>query len=331
MKVSISRFVTITLLILNVSGLGTLSGDNAKDTPQQAITYPENKNRFGDIMLIYLHAKWLSYKYGLPLLYKPFAYSDKLVLHTQEPFLATEWQDQFVNKVTYANNLDLASLPKSTLINVRFFPENVDFIREKNRLGFDTRWYLDVYFPVDWEDKKFRSLLRKLVAPRIPLKLITPPKQHLSVAMHVRDGGTFDGQPTKDRYPDKFPKIDFYVAGLEAILERYPMENIYVHIFTDALQPEKYQALFEEKFSSHKNIYFGCRKNQGKEDYVLADFFSMLEYDCLIRPESCFTVVVERLKTFKVVVSPIHLFKKKGTSYIDYVDGICVKPHLQNK
>ncbi|NDD58753.1 MAG: hypothetical protein EBZ47_05820 [Chlamydiae bacterium] len=36
--------------------------------------------RFGDRLIAYMHAKWLSYKYNIPMLYIPFAYSDDLIL-----------------------------------------------------------------------------------------------------------------------------------------------------------------------------------------------------------------------------------------------------------
>ena len=51
------------------------------------ITYEFFGGRFGDCLLSYLHAKWLSYKYQLPLLYKPFKYSSDLCLDAKEQLI----------------------------------------------------------------------------------------------------------------------------------------------------------------------------------------------------------------------------------------------------
>ena len=49
-----------------------------------AVTYALTSWRFGDSLLEYIKAKWVSHTYNLPFLYKPFAESDKLLLHTKE-------------------------------------------------------------------------------------------------------------------------------------------------------------------------------------------------------------------------------------------------------
>ena len=40
--------------------------------------------RLGDQLIAYMHAKWVSYLYDIPLLYKPFHYSNDLVLDDKE-------------------------------------------------------------------------------------------------------------------------------------------------------------------------------------------------------------------------------------------------------
>src|SRR5665213_983093 len=51
---------------------------------EKAVTYEFSGGRLGDNLLSYLHAKWISYRHQIPLLYKPFKYSDKLMLDTNE-------------------------------------------------------------------------------------------------------------------------------------------------------------------------------------------------------------------------------------------------------
>src|SRR3990167_1085814 len=49
-----------------------------------AVTYDFSGGRFGDCIMCYLHAKWISFKYKIPIIFKPFKYSDKLVMHYKE-------------------------------------------------------------------------------------------------------------------------------------------------------------------------------------------------------------------------------------------------------
>ena len=54
---------------------------------QSYVTYQLPYGRLGDKLITYVHAKWISYKYGLKLLYRPFEYSDKLMLSKiEQPF-----------------------------------------------------------------------------------------------------------------------------------------------------------------------------------------------------------------------------------------------------
>jgi len=48
------------------------------------ITYGLSGSRFGDGLISYMHAKWLSFKYDIPLLYTPFPQSDYLRLAHME-------------------------------------------------------------------------------------------------------------------------------------------------------------------------------------------------------------------------------------------------------
>ena len=45
-----------------------------------AVSYQFNGGRFGDQLVTYVHARWVAYKFNLPLLYKRFDYSDQLMV-----------------------------------------------------------------------------------------------------------------------------------------------------------------------------------------------------------------------------------------------------------
>ena len=46
---------------------------------EEVITYELSDGRFGDNLLSYLHAKWISHEKKIPLLYKPFTFSNELI------------------------------------------------------------------------------------------------------------------------------------------------------------------------------------------------------------------------------------------------------------
>ena len=63
-----------------------------------------------------------------------------------------------------------------------------------------------------------------------------------------------------------------------------------------------------KKFKAALNnprISFGCRQEGNAHNaHVLEDFFSMMDFDCLIRPGSHYTRFVQRLGNNKVVIYP---------------------------
>ncbi len=53
------------------------------------------------------------------------------------------------------------------------------------------------------------------------------------------------------------------------------------------------------------DIQWGTREEGNRHDLnVMDDFFALLDFDCLIRPDSNFSICAEILGNHKVVVSP---------------------------
>ncbi|NDD99733.1 hypothetical protein EB008_05520, partial [bacterium] len=66
-----------TLCLYSIFSLTLYRTVHADETYAVAVTYDyDKKARLGDNLMCYLHAKWVSYKNGIPILYKPFPYSD---------------------------------------------------------------------------------------------------------------------------------------------------------------------------------------------------------------------------------------------------------------
>ncbi|NDD99187.1 hypothetical protein EB008_02690 [bacterium] len=128
--------------------------------------------RFGDNLLSYLHAKWISYKYNMLLLYKPFPYSDELALSELETKINDYYYDHEINifkrKMVCDSNLRyfrpsdlLKKNPSGSILYVvPYFPEG----------GCKRTWFFNgskkwSYFDVDWKDQIFRSIALEMLRP----------------------------------------------------------------------------------------------------------------------------------------------------------------------
>lgn len=267
-----------------------------------AITWIPSGGRFGDHLLSYAKAKWLSRVYNIPVLYLPFPYSDQLVLHEQEDMFTVE-SIQLFSSVTH--------LPLST-----------DYtLHNDNNTLYVSHWKTEVV--IDWFDTDFIAELKKNIAPCIELETVTIPDCCVSIAVHVRNGGTFAGDTDeeKERCSLRFLPDEFYIAQIQRLAEMFSQDNLYVHIFTDHSEP----AVLVEKFNNALNnprITFGYReKDNSHNTNVLEDFFSMMNFNCLIRAGSHFSRFVQRLGKNKVVIYPESIRKNAdGTSVIDVIN-----------
>jgi len=250
-----------------------------------AITWKANGGRFGDNLVSYSKAKWMSRMFDIPLLYLPFPYADELMLHENEQIYTLERHEQF------AATVQLLKGPPYAL-------------SKNNNTLYICRWKTGVV--VDWYDQSFLEEMKKNIAPRYELEKIAIPDNCISIAAHVRNGGTFaaDTLQEKERCPLRFLPEEFFIDQIQRLSEMFPEENLYVHIFTDHPQPAKLAKKFNKALNNPR-ITFGCRiEGNDHKSNVLEDFFSMMDFDCLIRPGSHYSRFVQRLGNNKVVIFP---------------------------
>ncbi len=321
------------LLLLAGLFLG-VSADNLKTLRvkkdcSSAVTYGFSGGRFGDCLIAYMHAKWVSYIFRVPLLYKSFEYSNKLALSLEKQPLHS--QRNYRNKAELSKkNVLPSSLNANTLYTIPFFPESrYGATRPHNRFMFFN-------FFVDWEDENFIKILRSAIQPIKPLDLVYPPEGKISIAMHVRRGGGFDGplacelgdddrQDKTVGYADvnveaKFPPQSYYIEQLRVLDKLFQGRPLYVHVFTDDQNPQKLVDTYKKELGL-SSIEFCYRTGTNKHDLnVLEDFFSLGNFDCLIRGDSNFALVASKIFDYKLVVSPVYAHWEKNTLTIDRVD-----------
>lgn len=268
-------------------------------THQKAITYALSGGRFGDNLLAYLEARWLAYKYNCFFLYAPFPYSDQLMLHENDDLCFELYRSLFFKTWVLKNEKDVLAIQGIALIVVPYFPlSDIEF--KSQPLLWPHR------FLIDWNDPIFKCLIRRLIAPRCSIiTLDMPDESLLSVAVHVRRGGNVDPVGSELDFPLKFPPDSFYISAIRKMSELFSHKPMYAYIFTDDLCPSKIMNIYKEALKDCHNIHFDCRRcHNGPEVNVIEDFFSIQKFDCLIRPESNYTMVAEKLKDFHIIISP---------------------------
>lgn len=262
------------------------------------VTYNFSGGRFGDALVSYLHAKWISYKHHIPLLYRPFEGSEYLNMDLlEEQFIPFPKNLIFLGKIP-ESKID----PFSPFVYVcSFFPE--DPVEKKQFIPPNCRdtFY---FFEVDWKDLEFRKEVLRMTSPKQELSLFYPQGEGIHTAMHIREGGGFDPSIFHKTLPLKFPPIEFYAGALLDMLEQFQGKTIQCRIFTDARHPEELVQQIQKCLPIDAPIFFYYEKSNDFKTHILEDFFSLFLYDVLIRPCSNFSLVPSLIHDYMMVYTP---------------------------
>ena len=266
------RIVFLFILLIQIHTPSNLFSDHKNLT---AVTYEFSGGRLGDNLITYLHAKWISYKYEIPLLYKPFDYSNEFYFDEIESKYNITETLKYKRSVFLGREKNIsANHLQSTLYIVPYFPESTC-----ERLYFrDRHGDYFPYFQVDWKDKKFKALAREMLRPKKPIKLCECPKDKITIAVHVRTGGGFDAANFSFLQPIKCPPETFYLEQLTTICKLFPDEELYFHIFTDDQNPAQIAKRFQS-YLGEERAHFAYRRDDNFHDQnVLEDLFSMMQF-----------------------------------------------------
>lgn len=313
-------FVFLTIIILTTS----------INAASSCVTYKLAGGRFGDQVWNYYKAKKIAATYlkadksgKVPFLYKPFIYSDKLVMHHKETMYTKAEARRYGKAVQLKDNF------------------TQEMINNDNGKLYVSSYFLNV---PGWDECSFdcaddpilRQELREMVAPIVPIKKMKLPKGFITVAVHVRRGSGQDSplfseegnpsvlDPSRQDYldvgfPEKAPSLNFYVDQLRKLCELLNNHKMYVYIFTDDKNPRELMSKMNSALGA-PNIEFDCRKdNDTSKDNLLEDFFYMTQFDCLIRPDSNFSKCTEVLADYKIVIYLKRAHWADGQAIIDEV------------
>jgi len=308
----------------------TINDDMLENLPSfedsYAVTYDFSGGRFGDNLLSYLHAKWISYKYNMLFLYRPFPYSDELALSKLETKINDYYYSHEINifkrKIVCDSNLRyfrpsdlLVKNPSGSILYVvPYFPES----------GCKRTWFFNgskkwSYFDIDWKDQGFRSIVLKMLRPIKAIKLCHCPLDKITVAVHARTGRGYDAEDCIRSAPNNVPPLEFYHEALKSLINIYPDRELYFHIFTDDPEPNVIATGIENYIKNIAtapfSVHYRTSKNRQNLN-VIEDFFSLFQFDCLIRPDSNFSRVPSLLKEYKVLIYPSDLEKLGDRNYI---------------
>lgn len=267
---------------------------------KHAVTYKLNGGRFGDNLISYISAAYFAYINKLPLLYKKFEYADLLVLSDLQSRSLPK-KKNFTQKIEYHQNL------------------KVNDYDESEPVLFFTTFYNRPQ--PDSSNAEFRKKMRKIIRPKFEINYPNIPKNHVSVALHIRTGGGFkmDSQ-LYTKYPTRFAPLHFYRDQIKRLLLLYPKQKLYVHIFTDDKNPEYIVEYLKKEIISDCITYGFRNSGNAHNRNVLEDFFFMLKFKCLVRPTSNFSKVAEFLGNYDVVMVPATYHKIDEKNWI--IDGI---------
>jgi hypothetical protein len=258
-----------------------------------AVTFKLGGARFGDQAFGCSQAFWLHYRYGLPLLFTPFQYSDQLKIHHLYPHCADVISKEF-KRTLYVKSPE-PRYDGNAILYTTIYEHPID---------------------VDWSDRDFVEQYRAVFSPyNDNWPYIEVPQDHHSIAMHIRCGG---GYPWDKRNywsrPLQFPSLGYYVQALQLLL-RHLDGPCYVRIFTDDPNPKSFVKEIRKQLSpfDRSRVKIAYRKDGNRHNaHVLNDFFDMMQFKYLIRTVSRFSLFVELLGSCSVSMYPAGAIRKKN-------------------
>jgi hypothetical protein len=272
------KLMKYVLLLLLVTAL--------TDKAESAVTYQVSPARFGDRLTAYCKARYIAYKYRIPLLYVPFEYSNQLALDDREERYTKERALTFKQQVYISTKMPLIDPTSDTLYIITTNHWNL----------FDSPAYYGLP-----EDIGFFEHLKQYVKPKKPLTSPACIHGAINVAAHVRTRGYFDrGYQVKD--DGKFPPQAFYIRSIRYLMNYFKDKPLHIHIFTDDPNPKAIAQNFTHAINSDRVSYSYRTEKNNYDINIVEDFFALTRFDALIRGRSCYSGIAQLISDNEIVI-----------------------------
>lgn len=295
--VEIIRFLLNKSDMKNLRYVIALSMTTCMAYAKNGITYSFSGGRLGDNLMTYVEARWFAYQTGLEFYYRPFKYSDLLSLNTMHK----PYRDHDKLRIVSVDDIKKFVQKTDTLYVISPLPLNNN---------------------INWDDQIFLAMMKEEISSVGGSPALDIPKNHMSVGLHIRRGGGWDdrlrqkgtivtAQPKNpdvsfadEDYPTRFAPDSYFIDQLRFVLDKFPHENLYVHIFTDDPRPDLIAAKYEQALANSR-LTFGYRKDGNSHDSnVLEDLFMISQCEVVIRSASNFSDIACRLGRTKLEIRP---------------------------
>ena len=297
---------------------------NANELRQRhAISY-QGGHRFGDRMLVYAQARYLSYITSVPFLYNHFIYSDQVTIE-EDARAFEEEQGHYQRRIlinspsTFFDLISSIDNPNalSTLFVLDYFPSDIS--------EWESNPWMKLLLNIPWQEKGFHNYLQKTASPKIQIPNFRK-EGVLNVADHVR---TLSGADTADtsiaKLPLKHPNLTYHKNQIRRVYDLNQQKPMFVFIFSDTKNPQALIGDFRSSFEN-MNIEFGIQiLNQADINYAVQDFYAMQKFDVLIATQSNFSMMASRIGSFDMILTPLSIRGSYPNAQIDRVQLVSQK------
>jgi hypothetical protein len=287
----------------------------------------DNAGRFGDCIIVYCKAKYCSLLYHCPFYYKPFPESSLLTMHTQE-----KWFNNIDKKITHQITISSADqidpTKKQTLFVIDLYmafsgKQPTDPSQKTLPIPHWMNFWTDEIYDHMQTNRAYRKTITSMLQPIEPGPTLSFPQGTISVAIHIRKGGSVDlplsspqlydknhpeqyeqtctlSNASDKKFPLRFPPEQFYVDQLNALAQLLSDQHLTVLLFTDDNDPSALLERFRKQCPAD-NIHI-------MSVYQSADFIDdlvlMAQTDCLIRPCSHFSGTAQLMGNHRLIIRP---------------------------
>lgn len=279
------------------------------------ITYKPWTGRLGDNLFYIGKCLVLSHKYKIPFYYRPFEHSEHFLIHTTSQQLTPEVEKSFTRRIKINHEVAIPDIKRRETENTLII------------IDFKTPVH-DRFYDYCKKHPGFYNQIKELFSPRVIPEHEPLPSDIVTVAVHVRKGSFIDGPLSSKqeypggpppvvykrrippryisdkRFPDKFPPDQYYIDAIELLSKSVQNQPLYIYIFTDYAYPQAIVEKYKDRVKAPNIIWADRAPKEHYKETIMHDFYFMQQFDCIIRPNSFFSMAAQILGNAKQIMYP---------------------------